>query len=247
MANALHRSVILAMALTVSPALAHDTDVITQYSTLDALKAGLFDGDMSYGEMAEYGDFGVGTFNALDGEMVGFDGRFWRITQDGVVSEVTPETQTPFAVMTFFDRDITFDLPHGSDFKTLSGVLNAHLTSANTPVAIMITGTFDTLTVRAPRHQEEPYLPLAEALADQAVWHLENASGTMAGYWFPAWLGNINAPVWHLHYLSDDHTTGGHVVELTAGSGIVALDPSPRLTILLPQNGTFDEADLTPP
>ena len=247
MANALLRSGTLALALIAGPALAHDPDVITQYSTLDALKAGLYNGDMTYGEMAEYGDFGVGTFNALDGEMVGFDGRFWRITEDGVVSEVTPDTETPFAVMTFFDHDITFDLPGGSDFAALSEVLNSHLTSANTPVAIMITGSFDTLTVRAPRHQDQPYLPLAEALADQAVWDLTNQSGTMAGYWFPAWLGNINAPVWHLHYLSDDHSVGGHVVDLMTDSGSVSLDPSPDLTILMPRNAAFDEADLGTP
>lgn len=247
MANALLRSGTLALALIAGPALAHDPDVITQYSTLDALKAGLYDGDMTYGEMAEYGDFGVGTFNALDGEMVGFDGRFWRITEDGVVSEVTPDTETPFAVMTFFDHDITFDLPEGSDFAALSEVLDTHLTSANTPVAIMITGSFDTLTVRAPRHQDQPYLPLAEALADQAVWDLTSQTGTMAGYWFPAWLGNINAPVWHLHYLSDDHNVGGHVVDLITDAGSVSLDPSPDLTILMPRNAAFDEADLGTP
>ncbi len=247
MANALLRSGILIVALSAGAAVAHDPDVITQYSTLDALKAGLYDGDMTYGEMSEYGDFGVGTFNALDGEMVGFDGRYWRITEDGVVSEVTPDIETPFAVMTFFDHDITFDLPAGLDFKALSDELNTHLTSANTPVAIMITGTFDTLTVRAPRHQEKPYLPLGEALADQAVWHLTNQTGTMAGYWFPDWLGNINAPVWHLHYLSDDHSVGGHVVDLTTDSGTVSLDPSPDLTILLPQGVSFNEAELGAP
>jgi len=234
------------LMMAASPAIAHDTDVIVQFSTLNALKAGLYDGTMTYGEMAEYGDFGVGTFNAIDGEMVGFDGRFWQIREDGSVTEIAPETETPFAVMTFFDRDVVFGLPEGADFGALSDILSERLTSANTPVAITITGDFPTLTIRAPRHQSEPYLPLAEALADQAAWDLEDASGTMAGYWFPAWLGNINAPVWHLHYLNDDRTQGGHVVELTTGSGEVALDPTPRLTIILPQNQAFDEADLTP-
>ena len=226
---------------------AHDTDTIVQYSTLDALKAGLYDGEMTYGEMAEYGDFGLGTFNAIDGEMVGFDGRFWQVREDGSVTEVTPDTQTPFAVVTFFDRDTVFPLPEGLDLSALSERLSQELTSANTPVAIRIEGTFPTLTVRAPRRQSQPYLPLAEALANQAVWDLEDVAGTMAGFWLPPWLGNINAPVWHLHYLSDDRQHGGHVVDLSTGSGEVALDPSPRLTVIMPQSQAFDDAKLGSP
>ena len=241
----LTRTALFALLFAVGRAWAHDPDVIVQYSTLDALKAGLYDGEMTYGEMAEYGDFGLGTFNALDGEMVGFDGAFWRITEDGAVSAVAPDTKTPFAVVTFFDEDIVFDLPQGVDFATLSDLLGSHVAGGNTPVAVRITGTFAALTVRAPRLQHEPYSPLEQALADQAVWQLEETSGTMAGYWFPAWLGNINAAVWHLHYLSDEHDQGGHVVDLVTGSGTVALDPTPRLTILLPQTPAFDEATLS--
>ncbi|MBT5435286.1 MAG: alpha-acetolactate decarboxylase, partial [Rhodospirillaceae bacterium] len=120
------------LMIAVSPAIAHDTDVIVQFSTLDALKAGLYDGTMTYGEMAEYGDFGVGTFNAIDGEMVGFDGRFWQIREDGSVTEIAPDTETPFAVMTFFDRDVVFALPEGADFGALSELLSEKLASANT-------------------------------------------------------------------------------------------------------------------
>lgn len=238
-------SAVFALLFAADRAWAHDPDVIVQYSTLDALKAGLYDGEMTYGEMAEYGDFGLGTFNALDGEMVGFDGQFWRITDDGAVSAVTPDTKTPFAVVTFFDDKIVFDLPEETDFAALSTVLSSHVAGANTPVAVRITGSFTALTVRAPRLQQEPYLPLDQALADQAVWQLEEVSGTMAGYWFPAWLGNINAAVWHLHFLSDDRDQGGHVVDMVTGSGTVSLDPTPRLTLLLPQTPAFDGAKLS--
>ncbi|MBT6116740.1 MAG: acetolactate decarboxylase [Rhodospirillaceae bacterium] len=231
--------------LWATSAAAQDRDAVVQYSTLDALKAGLFDGQITYGEMARYGDFGVGTFNGIDGEMLGFGGRFWRIREDGRPEAVTPETETPFAVVTFFDRDRVFALPQGLDFKALAERLTGELPSANTPVAVMIHGRFPKLTVRAPRPKAPPYPTLAEALKDEVVWHLEDQTGTLAGFWFPAWLGGINAPVWHLHFLSDDHSRGGHVLDLTTGEGEVALDPTPRLTIILPESAGFDGADLS--
>lgn len=234
-----------ASILGIAPAAAQDRDAIVQYSTLAALSAGVFDGRMTYGELALSGDFGVGTFNAIDGEVVGFGGRFWRIREDGVPEEVSPETETPFAVVTFFDRDEVLPLPAGLDMKGLAAKLTAALDSANTPVAVMIHGHFPALTVRAPRPKSPPYPSLAEALQDEVVWPLEDQTGTMAGFWFPAWLGGINAPVWHLHFLSDDHSRGGHVLDLTTGEGEVALDPSPRLTIILPESAAFEGADLS--
>ena len=55
---------------------------VYQSSTINALLEGVYDGDMTYGQLRRHGDFGIGTFNALDGEMIGFDGRFWQITGD---------------------------------------------------------------------------------------------------------------------------------------------------------------------
>lgn len=46
---------------------------------LDALLEGGYEGEMTYGQLRCHGDFGIGTFNGLDGEMIGFDGRFCHI------------------------------------------------------------------------------------------------------------------------------------------------------------------------
>ena len=233
------------LGIAVPAAAEEDRDAVVQYSTLGALKGGLFDGAMTFGEMARHGDFGLGTFNAIDGEMLGFGGRFWRIREDGVPEEVSPETETPFVALTFFDRDRVFALPRGLDYKALAERLTGELRSANTPVAVMIHGRFPKLTVRAPRPKSPPYPTLAEALKDEVVWDLEDQTGTLVGFWFPAWFGQINAPVWHFHYLSDDHSRGGHVLDMVTGEGEVALDPTPRLTVILPESAAFDRADLS--
>jgi acetolactate decarboxylase len=47
---------------------------IYQTSVMSAVMDGLYEGSVTIGELARHGDFGVGTFNALDGEMVALDG-----------------------------------------------------------------------------------------------------------------------------------------------------------------------------
>jgi acetolactate decarboxylase len=52
-------------------------DTLFQVSTIDALLAGAYDGDITFKELGKHGDFGLGTFQSLDGEMVELDGSFY--------------------------------------------------------------------------------------------------------------------------------------------------------------------------
>jgi len=242
-------AVLLALNLVVlaAPSFAQDRDTISQYSTLEALVDGLYDGTMTVGQMAQYGDLGLGTYNALDGEMIVIDGQFWRATYDGTVEIVPPETETPFAAVTFFDPDTVFPAPAGLDMASLGAFLDGHVTNANLPVAVRIEGQFESLTYRAPARQSEPYPPLAEALEHQAVWSLKDVNATLVGFWYPAWLGGINVPAWHLHFVSADGTHAGHVLDLVTGLADVALDPSSEVTLLLPETEGFADLDLAAP
>jgi len=73
-----------------------------QTSLISALIAGLYEGEMTYGEIRKHGDFGLGAFNDLDGEMVGFDGTFYQLRSDGSARPVAVDQKTRFAVVTFF-------------------------------------------------------------------------------------------------------------------------------------------------
>jgi len=44
---------------------------------------------MTIGELKKHGNFGIGTFNALDGEMVLYDGHCYKVTSDSKVLEVS--------------------------------------------------------------------------------------------------------------------------------------------------------------
>ena len=76
-------------------------DVLFQTSTIDALLEGVYDGDITFGELKEHGDFGLGTFNGLDGEMLELDGNVYQIKTDGVAYPVDESMSTPFSAVTF--------------------------------------------------------------------------------------------------------------------------------------------------
>ena len=47
-----------------------DDDTVFQTSTISALLDGAYEGDVTFGELARHGDFGLGTLQQLDGEMI---------------------------------------------------------------------------------------------------------------------------------------------------------------------------------
>ncbi len=56
-----------------------DRGRITQVSVIDALMIGRYDGVMPIPELLRHGDFGVGTLDHLDGEMIILDGRAYQV------------------------------------------------------------------------------------------------------------------------------------------------------------------------
>ena len=81
--------------------------VLFQASTIGALLEGAYDGDVTFAELSEHGDLGLGTLNALDGEMIAVEGRFLRADVDGAITEIDPEARSPFAVLVWFAPTMT--------------------------------------------------------------------------------------------------------------------------------------------
>src|SRR5919202_5710743 len=74
-----------------------------QTSTIEALLDGNYDGDVTFAELEDRGDFGLGTLNALDGEMIALDGSFYQVKSDGRAYPIDGKARTPFAVVTVFE------------------------------------------------------------------------------------------------------------------------------------------------
>ena len=223
-----------------------DRDVLYQVSTIDALMQGVFGGVKPIGELRTHGDFGIGTFHALNGEMTVLDGAVYQVKADGHVYRVADTETTPFASVTFFagDHSATTDVPMNSSVFTSS--MEKRLPTGNMIYAVKMHGTFPMMKVRAPPAQTEPYPTLPEALKNQSVYTYSGTTGTVLGFYTPVFFKGVNVPGYHLHYLSDDRTTGGHILDFTVPAGTtVEYDITPGFAMALPTSGDFTGVDLS--
>lgn len=209
-------------------------DTLYQVSTLDALAGGVMDGATTFGRLARHGDFGLGTLNGLDGEMIALDGVFYQAALDGTIRRVRPTEKTPFAAVVRFAADRVLSPPPGLDLKGFAAWLDARRPAPELFYAIRVDGVFPTLTTRSVPRQERPFPTLVEAVGNQKVVTTTNAAGTLVGFRCPDNVGGLNAPGYHFHFLSADGTFGGHVLGLTTGQARVRVDDLRRLVMVLP-------------
>ncbi len=217
---------------------------IYQASTVNALLEGVLDGDMTYGELRRHGDFGLGTFNALDGEMVAFDGAFWQVKSDGRVDAVSDDQKFPFATVLFFQATHEETLAGPMDLSALEAHIDAAAPSANLFYAIRVDGMFKSVSTRVVERQAKPYPSLLHVAANQTEFDLTDVDGTLAGFRFPDFAQGLNVPGYHLHFLTRDHTAGGHVRALELTEGHLAVDDTSTIHVELPTDEAFLAAHL---
>lgn len=203
-----------------------------QVSTFSSLLSGIYDGDINYSEIKKNGNFGVGTFNSIDGEMTAVDNKFYRSDNEGKLSSVKNKTFSPFAEVIKFKPSQSFDINDIENYQNLSQMIESHLPNSNIPYAIRIDGTFKSVLARSLIKQAKPYKPL-KADEMQSQYTLINSKGTLVGFWFPKEWGNIGVPGAHFHFISADKTRGGHVIDLNLIKGTVKIQPIYQLNINL--------------
>ncbi|CEF57235.1 acetolactate decarboxylase [Acetobacter ghanensis] len=76
-----------------------------QTSTMAALLDAVYDGETTLDELLQHGNFGLGTFNSLDGEMIVTDGVVRQFRAEGLAAEVPGSLKTPFACVTYFEPE----------------------------------------------------------------------------------------------------------------------------------------------
>jgi len=199
-------------------------DVLFQASTFSAFSDGSYDGDLTYGELRKHGDFGIGTFDGLDGEMLGVDGIFYQIKGNGVAYPVDDAMKTPFAMVTFFgpDQKIVIDSP--LDYNGLEDYLDKLLQSKNLIYAIKVEGLFSYVKTRSVPRQNTPYRPLVEVLKDQSIFEFHGVKGTVVGFRLPEYMKEINVQGYHFHFITEDRKSGGHLLECGIENAEVGID-----------------------
>jgi len=223
----------------------HEPHVLFQASTIGALLDGAYDGDLSFAELAEHGDFGLGTLNGLDGEMIALDGSFYRADVDGAIHPVDPGEKTPFAVVVDFDPSIDEAIDGPLSHEELLARLDDLAPRGASSCAVRLDGRFDLVRARSVPKQHPPYRPLTEVIAEQHVFDLADVSGTMLGFRFPDYAEGIEVAGYHLHFISEDRARGGHVLDSRTAAARARIDPSNDLHVELPPRVDLVDPSLT--
>jgi len=222
-----------------APEAADAAHVVWQTSTMEALLAGIYDGDVTIAELLTHGDFGVGTFNALDGEMVILDGTVYHLKSDGSVTAALADDRTPFAVVTAFEPDVSFDITEPLDRPALEKIIDEAIPSQNFVVAVRVSGDFSRVDTRTVGRQQTPYPPLLEAAKHEVTNSLVDVTGTMAGFRTPGFEQGISVAGYHLHFIDDARKSGGHMLDFALGSGQIDLSFSTEVHLSFPRFGAF--------
>ncbi|TFC92427.1 MULTISPECIES: acetolactate decarboxylase [Cryobacterium] len=219
---------------------------IFQTSLMSALLDGVYEDEMTVRDLLGHGSFGIGTFNGLDGEMLIIDGTCYQLRADGGVSKADLGAYTPYAVVTNFVPHIESDLPNNVVRAEASKFIDKLTASENYMYALRIDGDFEWIRMRTVVKQEKPYRPMVEATDEDAIIELHDVSGVVAGFRTPLYEQGIGVPGCHTHFLTDDRTAGGHVLDFKLRSGTAALCLGTDLRLQLPLTDAFKNANLAP-
>jgi acetolactate decarboxylase len=221
----------------------HGPDALVQFSLLSALAAGDYEDGASLRTVLTAGDFGIGTFDRLEGEMILLDGFMLQALGNGILRPAWLDGTTPFAAVKFFRPDGKLDSLSAVSLEDFDKQLDAKLPRRNSPYALRLEAKFPTLTLRSVPAQMPPFRPLVEVVKDQSTWHHRNLRGTLIGFRCPAWVGTLNVAGYHWHFVSSDRTIGGHVLTCEIADGTLHFDECQALEIRLPKSASFDRFD----
>lgn len=217
---------------------------IYQTSMMTALVDGVYDGKTTYEELTKHGNFGLGTFNALDGEMIGLDGDFYQLRDDGTASVVKPFQKTPFAAVSFFKEKIVHIVSSPLKKANLEALINNLVNTENLYFAIRIDGLFSAVQTRTVSKQEMPYKTLAEVAKNQQTFCFSQVSGTLVGFRSPDYARGISIAGYHLHFINDERTSGGHMIDFELLKGTIKIDHYSSIYLALPETTDFQNTNV---
>lgn len=219
-----------------------------QVSTLQSLLMGYTRPVITVGELLEHGNTGLGTFEDVDGEMIVAGGHCFQAHEDGSVTKASDDTGVPFASVAFLDEECTFELKDVEDIDALKDILNLKVEEwfgINSMHIVRIDGEFEHVSARSESPFRSQHVALKDILSEtQKSFEFDDVEGTMICVYYPDYMDGINAPGWHLHFLSADRKKGGHTFDLKLRRGLAVMDKLPSIEIQLPTEPAFDTYSL---
>jgi acetolactate decarboxylase len=207
-----------------------------QISTSSALVEGVYSGSVCSSVLLEHGDFGLGTFEDLDGEMVILDGEIYQVAD--TVRHRKDDFLVPFASVTEFRANTPFEIDNVACLRDIELACDQQRISDNLFYALRLDGVFETMHARAV-HTVPQNTQLLDAAKTQSEFHFENIEGTLVGFWSPRYSSSFSIPGYHLHFISKDRTKGGHLLDCSARKLKARVQVLSEFDIRLPDSGPF--------
>jgi acetolactate decarboxylase len=225
-------------ACATAPMRLPPSQVIWQLSPVATFRTGEYDAAATVGEVRSHGNLGLGAAASLDGEMILLDGQFWRFAANGQVLPVPNTLGMPFAEVTRWDGGTAFTVPPRLTYGdgAFQRAVDAQLPGLNAFYALRIHGTFDLMVARTYAAQVPPFIPLDHAPAD--TFRVARVTGTMVGFRAPGYADPMTIPGYHLHFIADNRSMGGHVLSFTVVQAQLWFSERPEFTVRIPPAAT---------
>lgn len=222
---------------------------IFQISTLKALMLGNFDGVITVEQALAKGGYGIGTFEGMGGEALAWEGTMYNAKADGSCCSMEPAATMPFGVLyDFTAQGKTLTSPPLADFEAVKHWLTQQTQgfwgNPNAFYVMRATGQFGNVLLRSCHKQQKPYLTLAQVAKDQMEFCSQNTGGYLTGVCCPDYMDGLNLPGWHIHFMDEARSRGGHILAMDCGPLQVTLEQKLGFSMVLPQNPEFAALDL---
>lgn len=212
-----------------------------QLGNASALFSGAIEGHMTYRQLKSKGDFGLGTFNGIQGEMVALDGHFYKISQKGKTIPVDPVWKTPFVELVRFTQNESAYFDKINSYAVLKKTITEKLDNKNIPYAVKVTASFQYLKLRS----RSPRAALQVSDVIEETYSVRNTKGTLVGFWFPDYLPSLTIPGFHFHFIADDRQMSGHVLEMKADNVNVEINAVNQIELAFPLTRVYKNAIIT--
>ena len=215
-----------------------------QVATLQSLALGYTKSVITVEELLNHGSIGLGTFEGVDGEMIVLDGHCYQAKADGSVFEAPNDKGVPFAAVSFLQDEAPVEIGNTKDINALKTFLDVIIDERfelNSMHIVRIDGHFTRVMARSETGRLSRHVDLKSLLENnQQDFCFDNVEGSLVCVYFPDYMDGINAPGWHLHFVSSDKKLGGHVFDVCFEKASAVFNKICAIEIKLPEEAEFD-------
>lgn len=214
-----------------------------QYSHYAALEQGCYDGALSIAELKQHGNLGLGTFNALDGELMVIENQYYHCSQ-GRALLALDDQRLPWAAVTWFEKECSFSMDHIASLDALEAFILTQIPSRNYPMAIKIKAVVRNICIGSVPKQTKPYKTIAALENDFVPMHFGDRRVDMAGFYAPHFMFPIKSSGIHLHCVDETRQIGGHVLSFDLLEGTAEVQALQMFNLTLPNIEDYQKAAL---